>query len=323
MAVPGADKTTAGQFWPPRILSRDPKPEVDGSVDEQQLVIVTGMSGAGRSRALSALEDFGYFCIDNLPPTMIPQVSELITLENSQIRRMGVACDVRGGQHFDKLVETLDNPAAIAVPHYVVFLDADDDVLVNRFKETRRPHPLADQHPSLTAAIARERKLLQPIRERADMIIDTSELRASELRARLQEEFHEASLVRTLSVAVTSFGFKYGQPSDADIVFDVRFLPNPYYDPELKPLSGLDDPVRTYVLGRKETQRFFKRWFPMLESVLPSYAAEGKLHLSIALGCTGGRHRSVAIAEATGAWLREKGYRVNVSHRDLEKDANH
>lgn len=323
MGAPGAERGLSGQFWPPRILSRDPKPDVDPTTEDQQLVIVTGMSGAGRSRALSALEDFGYFCIDNLPPSMIPQVSELITLENSQIRRMGVACDVRGGELFDKLVETLDNPEAIAVPHYVMFLDADDDALINRFKETRRPHPLADQYPSLSGAIARERQLLQPIRERADMIIDTSELRASELRARIQVEFQEASLVKTLSVAVSSFGFKYGQPGDADIVFDVRFLPNPYYDPDLKPLSGLDEPVRTYVLGRKETQRFFKRWFPMLEAVLPSYAAEGKLHLSIALGCTGGRHRSVAIAEATGTWLRAKGYRVTVTHRDLVKDENH
>ena len=309
------------QFWPPRILARDPKAAQDPA-GEQQLVIVTGMSGAGRSRALAALEDFGYFCIDNLPPTMLPQVSELLTLEDSQISRMGVACDVRGGKLFNNLIEVLDSAEAISVPHYVMFLDADDAVLLNRFKETRRPHPLADQSKSLSEAIASERRLLGPIRERADLVIDTSELRASELRARIQEEFRDTALVNTLAVAVSSFGFKYGQPSDADIVFDVRFLPNPFYDPDLRPLSGLDQPVREYVLGRKETQRFLKRWYPLLESVLPSYAGEGKLHLSIALGCTGGRHRSVALAEATAAWLAQKGFRASVSHRDIDKDVS-
>ena len=297
----------------------------DGSVNpsDVRLVIVTGMSGAGRSRALAALEDFGYFCIDNLPPSMIPQVSNLMLLQDSHIEKMGVACDIRSGKHFESLLQVLDHPDEIGVGHVLMFLDADDEVLINRFKETRRPHPLADAADSLIGAIELERSMIGPVRDRADLVIDTSELRASELRARIQEEFRDASLGSPLSVSVSSFGFKYGAPGDADIVFDVRFLPNPFYDPELKPLSGLDSAVRDYVLGRKETQRFMRRWQPLLESVVPAYQAEGKTHLSIALGCTGGRHRSVALAEATAEWLREKGYRTSVSHRDLNRDQEH
>jgi len=299
--------------------------DADGaqSPSDVRMVIVTGMSGAGRSRALAALEDFGYFCIDNLPPAMIPQVSELMLLQDSHIQKMGVACDIRSGKHFESLLEVLDDPEAIGVGHVLMFLDADDEVLVNRFKETRRPHPLGHSAGSLTGAIATERDMLGPVRERAQLVIDTSELRASELRARIQEEFRDASLGSPLSVSVSSFGFKYGPPGDADIVFDVRFLPNPFYDPELKPLSGLDPAVSGYVLGRKETQRFLKRWQPLLESVVPAYQAEGKTHLSIALGCTGGRHRSVALAEATADWLRDKGYRTSVSHRDITRDPEH
>lgn len=294
--------------------------------DTVGLVIVTGMSGAGRSRTLSALEDFGYFCVDNVPPELIPQMAALIELPESQITRMGIACDVRSGDMFESLIEVIDRqagPDAINVPTLVLFLDADDDVLLNRFKETRRPHPLAATYPHLLEAIQAERKMLEPIRARADLIIDTTELRASELRARIQREFLTTPLAHSLSITVSSFGFKYGMPTDADIVFDVRFLPNPFYDPELKPLSGLDEPVRDYVLSRAETQSFLDHWLPLLDEVIPQYLAEGKLSLAVALGCTGGRHRSVALTEKTVAHLQAHGYRTKAMHRDINRESNH
>lgn len=290
---------------------------------DAHLVIVTGMSGAGRSRALSALEDFGYFCVDNLPPAMIEQIAALALLPDSTMKRIAVACDIRGGAYFEDLLNELNGEALQEFDPFILFLDASDAVLVNRFKETRRPHPFEEECHSLTDAIERERHLVEPIKKRANVIIDTSELRASELRARIQNEFADSSIVDTLSVTISSFGFKYGKPVDADIVFDVRFLPNPFYDPALKPLSGLDAPVRDYVLSRVETQEFLEQWLPLLKSLLPRYLAEGKLHLSIALGCTGGRHRSVALAEETARYLEECDYRVSVIHRDIEKDSNH
>lgn len=299
---------------------------INESIENEQdthLVVVTGMSGAGRSRALSALEDFGYFCVDNLPPAMIEQIAALALLPDSNMKRIAVACDIRGGSYFDDLLKELNDEALKELDPLILFLEASDAVLVNRFKETRRPHPFEEQYHSLTDAIEHERLLLAPVKNRADVIIDTSELRASELRARIQNEFADSSIVDTLSVTISSFGFKYGKPVDADIVFDVRFLPNPYYDPALKPHSGLDKPVRDYVLSRIETKEFLDQWLPLLKSLLPRYLAEGKLHLSIALGCTGGRHRSVAIARETARYLEDCDYRVSVLHRDIDKDTNH
>ena len=291
--------------------------------DHNHLIIVTGMSGAGRSRALSALEDFGYFCVDNIPPAMIEQIAALALLPDSKMRRIAVACDIRGGDFFDDFLSELDEESLQEFNPFLLFLEASDAVLVNRFKETRRLHPLEDARHSLTEAIEAERELLAPIKERADVIIDTSELRASELRARIQTEFSDSSMADALSVTISSFGFKYGVPVDADIVFDVRFLPNPYYDPALKPLSGLDGAVSDYVLSRPETKEFLNKWEPLLKTVLPRYLCEGKLHLSIALGCTGGRHRSVALACESARFLESCGYRVSVAHRDLDKDSNH
>lgn len=291
--------------------------------DTNHLVIVTGMSGAGRSRALSALEDFGYFCVDNIPPAMIEQIAALALLPDSTMRRIAVACDIRGGDLFDDFLAELDEESLQEFDPFLLFLEASDAVLINRFKETRRMHPLEDGTHSLSDAIAAERTLLAPIKERADVIIDTSELRASELRARIQSEFADSSIADALSVTISSFGFKYGAPVDADIVFDVRFLPNPFYDPALKPLSGLDEPVKDYVLSRPETREFLDKWEPLLKTVLPRYLSEGKLHLSIALGCTGGRHRSVALACESARYLESCGYRVSVTHRDIDKDSNH
>jgi len=286
---------------------------------EVPLVIVTGMSGAGRSQALSDLEDFGYFAIDNLPPQFLVQIAELAQLPESDFSQVAVACDVRGGELFNQLLDILESKQ-LPVEHKLLFLDANDDTLINRFKESRRPHPLQGKMISLAQAIDIEREVLEPIRSSANVIIDTSNLRASELRARIQRDFLPGTVDTSLHILVSSFGFKYGIPTDADVVFDVRFLPNPFYDKDLRPFSGLDKPVADFVLGRKETKDFLKRWHPLLIDVIPRYVAEGKLNLGIALGCTGGRHRSVALAEETAHFLEKAGYRVSIVHRDRERE---
>ncbi len=286
-----------------------------------ELVIITGMSGAGRSEAMHTFEDMGYFCIDNLPPAFIPQLTELAQLPGSRVHRLAVVCDVRAAEFFDALAGELDALHDRAIEHRLLFLEADDTTLVNRFKETRRLHPLCAEGGGLAEAIAAERIALGPIRERADVVIDTTGVRPAELRRRIREEFVTEPLAHTLSVTVQSFGFKYGAPTDADIVMDVRFLSNPFYNPELRHLTGLDEPVRQFVFGRSETGEFLQAWFGLLDSVMPGYLAEGKSHLGVALGCTGGQHRSVALAEATAAHLRKLGFRVTVAHRDVSREA--
>lgn len=285
-----------------------------------ELVVITGMSGAGRSEAIHTFEDLGYFCIDNLPPSFIPQLTDLAALPGSRVRRLAVVCDVRGLGFFEQLAGELDALHDRSVNHRVLFLEADDDTLLNRFKETRRRHPLCEEGLPLAEGIGAERHALQSIRERADVVIDTSDLRPVQLRRRIREGFLAEPLAHTLSVSVSSFGFKYGTPTDADIVMDVRFLPNPFYNPELRELTGLDEPVRQFVLGRDETAEFLKRWFDLLDGLMPGYLAEGKTHLAISLGCTGGKHRSVALAETTGAHLRKSGFKVSVTHRDITRD---
>ena len=288
--------------------------------EQPTLVVITGMSGAGRSAAMHTFEDLGYFCIDNLPPGFIPQIVALAELPGSRISRVAVVSDVRAGKFFAELAGELDALTARGIEHRVLFLEADDAVLLNRFKETRRRHPLCEDGLGVAEAIETERMQLRPARERADMVIDTSSLLPAELRERIRDEFVAGPLTETMVVNVVSFGFKYGAPTDADIIMDVRFLPNPFYYPELRHLTGLDEPVRKFVLGRRETGRFLKRWYALLDDVMPGYLAEGKTHLTIALGCTGGMHRSVALAESTCAHLRKGGYRVTVAHRDSARD---
>jgi len=287
---------------------------------DPELVVITGMSGAGRSEAIHTFEDLGYFCIDNLPPSFIPQLTDLAELPGSRIRRLAVVCDVRGMDFFEQLAGELDALHDRGVRHRVLFLEADDTTLLNRFKETRRRHPLTEDGLPLAEGIAIEREALSAIRARADVVIDTSDSRPAELRRRIREQFLAEPAAHTLSVSVSSFGFKYGPPADADIVMDVRFLPNPFYIPELRHLTGLDEPVRQFVLGQSETTEFLHRWFALLDGVVPGYLAEGKTHLSIGLGCTGGMHRSVALAESTAEHLRTQGFRVGVSHRDISRD---
>jgi UPF0042 nucleotide-binding protein len=286
---------------------------------DARLVIVTGMSGAGRSRALASLEDFGYFCVDNLPPKMIPQIAQLTEIDDPHFSRIAVACDIRGGELFDFLLDVLGGED-FTTPYALLFFDASDKVLLDRFKESRRRHPLEDGRTNLKRAIEIEREILEPLRARADQVIDTSLLRASELRARIQNDFITSKVVKELSILVSSFGFKYGSPADADIIYDVRFLPNPYWDPDLRPLSGKDPKINQFVLSRPETQDFLEKWIDVLVTTIPYYISEGKLALNISIGCTGGRHRSVVLSEETTRRLKAAGYQVTTMHRDIMRD---
>lgn len=286
---------------------------------EGDLVLITGMSGAGRSEAIHTFEDLGYFCIDNLPPALIGQLVSLTALPGSRVRRIAVVCDVRGGEFFQEIAAELDALEAAGHPFRILFLTADDRTLVRRFKETRRRHPLSGVG-AVAEGITAERALVEPLRDRADLIIDTSTLRPQELRALINERFVMEGRQDQLTVTVSSFGFKYGVPIDADIVMDVRFLPNPFYVERLRSKTGLERPVRAFVLDKEETTIFIERWFALLELLLPNYLSEGKTQLHVALGCTGGQHRSVVLAERTAELVRSLGFPVNVSHRDIAKD---
>jgi UPF0042 nucleotide-binding protein len=248
------------------------------------------------------------------------QLVKLKGLPGSRVRRLAVVCDVRGMSFFDKLLSELGKLERSGHPFRLVFLEADDKTLVKRFKETRRLHPLAEDEGGLAEAVAAEREALAPVRARADHIFDTSDLAPMQLRALIRQRFTPEERKGPLVVSVSSFGFKYGLPIDADIVMDVRFLPNPYYVSGLRDLTGQSDAVREYVLERAETQQFLGGWFELLDVLMPGYQAEGKTHLAIMLGCTGGMHRSVVLAEETADFLRHQGFPVSVSHRDMGKD---
>lgn len=293
------------------------EPPTAGSPAE--LVVITGLSGAGRSEAIHTFEDLGYFCIDNLPPALLSRLVELTTLPGSRIRRVAVVCDMRSMEFFGTLLDELDKLEASGQPYRILYLEAAVKVLVNRFKTTRRRHPLCEGG-SVVEGIAAEQAGLARVRERADLVIDTSELLPAQLREAIRRRFLSDSLKDSLSVTVSSFGFKYGLPIDADIVMDVRFLPNPFYVAKLRHKSGLDASVKEFVLDRVETKHFMEGWLPLLRDLLPNYLIEGKHHLSIALGCTGGMHRSVVLAEQTADHLRALGYDISVRHRDIRKD---
>ena len=286
---------------------------------KREIVVITGMSGAGRSEAMHTFEDLGYFCIDNLPPSFIVQLVNLTALPGSRVRRVAFVCDVRSGTFFSDLAAALDELESAGHTFRILYLTADERTLVKRFKETRRRHPM-DEEGSLVAGILAERLLVQPFEARADLVVDTSSLRPQELRALIRTRFIGPEDGSVLSVSVSSFGFKYGVPIDADIVMDVRFLPNPYYVPRLRTHTGLERPVRSYVLGLVETDDFLGRWYDLLDLLLPNYVVEGKNHLHVALGCTGGMHRSVVLAEKTAEHLRCHDYAVSVTHRDMGRD---
>ncbi len=283
------------------------------------LVIVSGLSGAGKSSAMQVFEDAGYFCVDNLPAEMIRTLADLFRHDGSKVRRACVVSDLRGGEYFEGLDRVLDELSAAGVAHRVVFLSADEQTLLNRYKETRRRHPLAP-HGSVADGIRAEQALLEPIRDRADVTIDTTGLSASMLRRKVADELLEPAAPGKLSVTFASFGHKHGPPRDADLAFDVRFLSNPHYETELRPLTGFDSAVVEYVARDGRLEEFYDRLFPLLDYLLPQYVTEGKAHLVVAIGCTGGRHRSVAIAEHLAAHYRERGdYFVDVAHRDVER----
>lgn len=287
--------------------------------DMPELVIVTGMSGAGRTEAMHAFEDLGYFCVDNLPASLIGELLAITGLpgQPNEHRRLAVVCDARNRDFFSSLMGELKALKDQGIDYRVLFLDAADEKLIARYKSSRRRHPLCTDGASIAQGIHRERDLLFSLREGAHHVIDTTSMLPPQLKATIRALFAPGEERAGLAVTVYSFGFKHGAPLDADLVIDVRFLPNPYYDPELRPLTGLDAPVRDFVMYRKETEDFMICWKALLDCVMPGYVSEGKQQLAIAVGCTGGQHRSVAIAEATADYLRSHGYRVSIAHRDL------
>jgi UPF0042 nucleotide-binding protein len=285
------------------------------------LVIITGFSGAGKSTAMAAFEDEGYFCVDNLPSEMIRSLVELFMHTGSKVQRAAVVSDVRGGTYFEGFATMLDDLRASGVKYRVLFLDADESTLQTRYKETRRRHPLAPSG-SVTEGIARERELLLPLRGRADVVIDTTGLTAAMLRRKLADELLPTRTPGRLAVTFQSFGFKYGPTRDPDLLLDVRFLPNPHYEPDLRPLTGDDPRIVAFINRDGELDSFYERLHPLFDYLLPQYLAEGKAHLVVGIGCTGGRHRSVAIAEHLAErYSSESEYLVHVVHRDVSRPA--
>jgi UPF0042 nucleotide-binding protein len=285
------------------------------------LVIITGFSGAGKSTAMAAFEDEGYFCVDNLPSEMIRSLVELFMHTGSKVARAAVVSDVRGGSYFEGLAEILDGLRVAGVKHRVLFLEASEQALLTRYKETRRRHPLAPAG-SVADGIARERDLLEPLRDRADVVIDTTGLTAAMLRRKLADEMLPSHTPGRMVVTFQSFGFKNGPARDPDLLFDVRFLPNPHYEPELRPLTGDDAEVVAFINRHGDLDHFYDLLHPLLDYLMPSYLAEGKAHLVVAIGCTGGRHRSVAIARHLADRYRDgPGYLVELVHRDVGRPA--
>ena len=293
------------------------KPVIESRLED--FVVITGFSGAGKSTAMNVFEDAGYFCVDNLPPEMIRSLVELFVHEGSKVERAAVVSDVRGGVYFEALQAVVDDLKSLGVDHHVLFLEAAEQTLVNRYKETRRRHPLAPDG-SVAAGVASERALLEPLRSRADVVIDTTGMSAAMLRGKIADELLPHRAAGRLALTFMSFGFKHGPPREEDLAFDVRFLPNPHYVPELRELTGNDSRVVEYVGRDGRLEELYERLYPLLDFLLPQYVAEGRAHLVVAIGCTGGRHRSVTVAEHLAARYREReDVTVAVTHRDIDK----
>lgn len=281
-----------------------------------KLVIITGMSGAGKTVAIQSFEDMGYFCIDNMPPSLIPKFWELIK-ESGKVTKIALVVDLRSRSFFEEIQSMLiDIENTNFIDTQILFLDASDAELVSRYKETRRTHPMA-MDGLVTEGIRKERAILDDLKTKATIVIDTTNLTPRQLREQINQEF-KTSEEHGFRIEMVSFGFKYGLPIDADIVMDVRFLPNPHYIPELRPLTGMDQPVYDYVMSFDETEQFYQHFITLLQSIMPGYIKEGKSSLTIAIGCTGGQHRSVALTERVGKTLA-KDYKVNITHRDKDK----
>jgi len=286
--------------------------------NDAHMVIVTGLSGAGKSQALNILEDLGYYCVDNLPAQLVPAFAELASEQPGDRRRIAACVDARAGKNLIRLPAYLDELREKGVRPHVLFLDASTASLLRRYSETRRPHPVAHAG-SVQECVEAERELLAPARERADLVLDTSDMPLSELRERVATAFVDETTGREMQVTVMSFGFKFGVPPEADLLLDVRFLPNPHYDAELRPWSGNEPDVRDYVINNDDGREFLSHVRNLLKYLLPRYAAEPKAYLTIAVGCTGGRHRSVAVAHELGLFLRELRSNVRLRHRDIER----
>ena len=287
-----------------------------------RFIIVTGLSGAGKSEATNALEDMGYFCVDNLPPKLIKKFAEVCKHSKGSIDKVALVMDIRGGIFFDDLFESLSELSKEQFQYEILFLDTSDEVLVKRFKEKRRSHPLAPGGRVITG-IELERQKLRDVKDKADVIIDTSKYAIKDLREEMARKFGDKEMPeKQMAITILSFGFKYGIPVDSDLVFDVRFIPNPFYIPELKPFSGNDEPVKNYVMEQTETQTFLQKANDMFEFLIPNYQKEGKRQLIISIGCTGGRHRSVAIANSIYETLRANNHDVYIEHRDIKEDVH-
>ena len=283
------------------------------------ILIISGLSGAGKSKAASYLEDMGFYIVDNMPAVMILKFAEFCAGGSGRYDRVALVYDVRTASSFTELFDVLDKLRAMEGACRMLFLEAEPEVIIKRYKETRRRHPLADQTDSLEEAVRRERELMQPVRERADYIIDTSRTSTAQLRGELLRLFGDPEEKGGMTVSVTSFGFKYGLPLDADLVFEVRFMPNPFYIEELRPRTGLDQAVNDYVFSFQQTQDYLKRLKDLLAFSLPLYAEEGKTSLVIAVGCTGGHHRSVAVTHTLAEFIGSQGYQVSENHRDMNR----
>ena len=284
-----------------------------------QFVIISGMSGAGKSKAASDLEDLGFYCVDNMPAEMIPQFAQLCLATKGRYEKVALVTDIRASMTFDSLFQSLQKLDEMHLQYSIYFVEASTEVIIKRYKETRRLHPLMKDGSTLQGAIARERELLAPVRNRASAIIDTSNLSTGKLRGLLIDLVAGGTHERAMHVSVLSFGFKYGLPLDADMVFDVRFLPNPYYIPELKHQNGLDEPVRNFVFQYQQTKDFVEKTEDLLDFLLPNFVDEGKSELVIAVGCTGGKHRSVCLAKEFADFITRRGYAVTLGHRDISR----
>ncbi|MEY3615875.1 MAG: hypothetical protein RLZZ518_877 [Actinomycetota bacterium] len=283
-----------------------------------EILLITGLSGAGRSQAADTLEDMGWFVVDNMPVQLVDKFVELAGVSNESSARLALVIGVASQQ--TDAVQLVPHLRSTGHSVHILFLEASTQALVKRYTESRRKHPLRTETGTLSEAIEHERDLLEPVREFADKVIDTTTLQLAQFKTQMTDLFAVQDMPDVLQVSVVSFGFKHGLPLDVDTVFDVRFVPNPYYDEHLRPLSGLDEPVRRFVIEQQATQDFLNRVDDLLLSLVPAYRNEGKSYLTIAVGCTGGRHRSVAIAEALSARLANKGVQARVAHRDIEKN---
>ena len=285
-----------------------------------RLVIITGLSGAGKSQAIRCMEDLGFYCIDNMPPAFIPKFVEICYQSQGKIDKVALVIDIRGGDLFNELFKVLGELKETGYAYEIMFLEASDDSLIKRYKESRRKHPLTIEG-RIGQAIEAERDLLNEVREKADHIIDTSNLLPQQLKEQIVSIFVEGKKFEGIIINVLSFGFKYGIPIDSDLVFDVRFLPNPYYISSLKEHTGLESEVSEYVLKWSQAKEFIEKLEDMVEFLIPNYIEEGKSQLVISIGCTGGKHRSVTIAEALFKFLKGKNHHAIITHRDIEKDS--